>query len=489
MKNFNDKLNPDFNLDFIKSVNEEFESLVEANNNPTKPSEIFASLLNKLEKIDFLQESGLNKEKDLVKKHFLIITIDAVLLCAKKHNWNICKHLNNVFLYNGTYWCKIDENELQTFLGQAAEKIGIDKYDSQYYAFRDSLYKQFLAIGNLPKAPKSKSNVLINLNNGTFEINQGKQQLRPFNHLDFLTYKLPFDYNINADAPLFFNFLNKVQPDIERQKILAEYIGNIFINNSILKLEKTLLLYGNGANGKSVFFEIINALLGSENVSNYSLQNLTKDDGYARAMIANKLLNYSSEISGKLDASIFKQLVSGEPVEARLPYQDPFIITDYAKLIFNCNELPRDTEQTDAFFRRFIIIPFEITIPDDEQDKELSKKIIDAELSGVFNWVLEGLNRLIEQKKFTYSEVAANQLAEYKKQSDSVRMFLDDENYQKSTITSFTLKQIFQEYVSYCKDNLSIPYSNKNFSKRLKNLGFEIQRKQHGMIIYIEKNF
>ena len=85
-------------------------------------------------------------------------------------------------------------------------------------------------------------------------------------------------------------------------------------------------------------------------------------------MIANKLVNYASEISGKLETSIFKQLVSGEPVEARLPYGKPFSITGYAKLIFNCNELPKDVEQTRGYFRRFLIIPFEVTIPEAEQD-------------------------------------------------------------------------------------------------------------------------
>jgi putative DNA primase/helicase len=75
-------------------------------------------------------------------------------------------------------------------------------------------------------------------------------------------------------------------------------------------------------------------------------------------------------------------------------------MTDYAKLIFNCNELPKDVEQTEAYFRRFLIIPFNVTIPEHEQDKELAKKIIDNELSGVFNWVLSGLKRLLMQQRF-----------------------------------------------------------------------------------------
>lgn len=150
-----------------------------------------------------------------------------------------------------------------------------------------------------------------------------------------------------------------------------------------------MLLYGTGANGKSVFYEVVKNLLGEINISAHSLQSLTDNTGYYRAMIANKLVNYASEINGKLETSVFKQLVSGEPVEARLPYGKPFTITKYAKLIFNCNGLPRDVEQTEAYFRRFLSVPFEVTIPEAEQDKQLAQKIVSSELSGVFNWVLE----------------------------------------------------------------------------------------------------
>ena len=100
-------------------------------------------------------------------------------------------------------------------------------------------------------------------------------------------------------------------------------------------------------------------------------------------MLGNKLVNYASEINGKMDVSIFKQLVSGEPVDARLPYGEPFTLSNYGKLIFNCNQLPTSVEHTHAFFRRFLIIPFEVTIPEEQQDKQLSEKIINSELAGV----------------------------------------------------------------------------------------------------------
>jgi hypothetical protein len=91
-------------------------------------------------------------------------------------------------------------------------------------------------------------------------------------------------------------YLAEVLPDLSAQNVLAEFLGYVFIKNSQLKLEKALLLYGGGANGKSVFFEIVKAILGNENLSSYSLSSLTNETGYYRAEICNKLVNYASEI-------------------------------------------------------------------------------------------------------------------------------------------------------------------------------------------------
>jgi len=275
----------------------------------------------------------------LKQKHYIIVSIEHILELAKTHDWGICKNHDFVYLYNGAYWGLFDKAELQVFFGKASEKMGVGKWDARYYPFREQLDKQFLSVANLPKPEQVDNVVLINLKNGTFEITPSKQKLRTPDRTDFITYQLPFEFDPESIAPLFQKYLDKVQPDKDRQKILAEYLGYLFVKPSTLKLEKTLLLYGSGANGKSVFFEVVNALLGgNQNVSNYSLQSLTNDNGYFRAMLANKLVNYASEINGKLEASIFKQLVSGEPIEARLPYGEPFTLTNYAKLIFNCNE-------------------------------------------------------------------------------------------------------------------------------------------------------
>lgn len=426
---------------------------------------------NKDNKTEFEQYKKLNKKLSsykLSKNHYLVLCVEQLLKIAKANNWGLCKKNGFIYLYNGSYWSEINKESFQYFLGSVSLKMGVEKFKAKIHTFKDELFKQFMADAYLPTPQTNGKNVLINLENGTFEITPTKRTLREFNRNDFLTHQLPFEYNPDADAPLFKKYLDEVLPDPDKQKVFAEYCGYIFIKPSVLKLEKMLILYGTGANGKSVFFEILNALLGTENFSSYSLQDLTNDNGYYRAKIANKLVNYASEINGKLETDVFKQMVSGEPISVRLPYGEPFILTEYAKLIFNCNELPKDVEHTNAFFRRFLIIGFDVTITEDKQDKELANKIIKGELSGVFNWILQGLDRLLEQKKFSKCAAVENARSDYEKQSDSVKMFIDDFEYKTST--EYTpVKELYEQYKSYCIDDGLRPVKKSNFMKRLEH--------------------
>ena len=237
----------------------------------------------------------------------------------------------------------------------------------------------------------------------------------------------------------------------------------------------------------SVLFEIVNALLGDNNVSNYSLQSLTNDNGYYRAKLENKLVNYASEINGKLETSFFKQMVSGEPVEARLPYGEPFMLKNCPKLIFNVNDLPKDVEHTDAYFRRFIIIPFDVVIPPEEQDKNLHTKIIENELSGVFNWVLQGLYRLLEQKKFSDCEAAQRAVEQYKIESNSVQMFLSENEYKASPTNYRLIKNLYQEYRTFCLESGMPPFKKVNFVKQLRSLNLIVERvSQNQLAAFIE---
>jgi len=451
---------------------------------PPPHKEILGRLLHEVKRIDFNKIAGIDDDQPVPQWKQAVITVDEILELAQLHKWGICKNNDFTYLYNGAYWYYLDSKVLMSFLGDSARKMSVQKLLSRFFGFRKKLLEQFNTVANMPAPENDSDNSFINLLNGTLEIGPKKSKLRSFNMNDFLTYQLPFEYNPLAEAPIFMVFLNKVLPNKDLQYILAEYIGYLFIPNKRLKMEKTLLLYGIGANGKSVVFDTVNALLGRENVSTYSLANLTNENGYYRAMIGNKLLNYASEINRKLDTSFFKQLVSGEPIEARLPYGKPFILENYAKLIFNTNELPVDVEHTNAFFRRFIIIPFEEVIPEHAQDKNLAQKIIESELPGVLNWVLKGLKRINKNEAFTHSEIVVNQVRKYKQDADTTYLFIEEHGYIPDEESYRTLKDIYTTYKSFCYENNYRPLSNRVFKKRLENHNFKAKKTRVGQVIY-----
>jgi putative DNA primase/helicase len=293
---------------------------------------------------------------------------------------------------------------------------------------------------------------------------------------------LPFEYDETATCPMFQNYLDEVLPEKELQNIVAEFFGYIFTKG--LKMEKALLLYGGGANGKSVIFDTINALLGEENISNFSLSNLLEE--HNRALIAYKLLNYGSEINATRTRDEFKNLVSNEPIQARLKYGNSFTMTNYAKLAFNCNELPRDFDHSNAYFRRLLIIPFRVTIPENKQDKTFADKIIAQELAGVFNWIIDGLKRLLKTEKFTESQIARDTLEAYKQESDSVACFVAENSYKPSATDYVLLKNLYADYRTFCLEDGASALKKTNFKHRLESNGYTVERFTAGNRVYLE---
>ena len=291
-------------------------------------------------------------------------------------------------------------------------------------------------------------------------------------------HQLPFSYDPDARCPLFHAFLDRNLPDKDSQHLIAEYIA--YVLSPFLKLEKVLILYGEGANGKSVLFQIIKALLGEDNVCSYSLQNLTAREGYQRAELGNKLLNYAPEINGRIDPALFKQLASGEPVEARFIFGRAFILRKYARLLFNCNVLPSDVEMTHAFFRRFMIIPFTETIPEDEQDPDLAEKITKNELPGIFNWVIEGLDRLTRNKRFTEPATVREANKSFREQSDSLALFLEDSGIIAGRDCSTQVSALYSRFSSYARSCNLPAISMKSFSEKMTKAGFQKIRTAQG---------
>ncbi len=473
-------------LNLANSISEKFEIPIDDLNYKhsikINHEDVVGAIIDKLQQIDFALLASQEPSGRLSKSDHQVIVVDEFLATAMNNKFALCIYNGIVYVFNGEYWKYIPNDMMKHMLGRTAVKLGLPYKDAVHYLFKDALLKQFYSTAFLPHPPKKEDEVRITLQNGTFLITPKEQRLCGFDMKDFITHQLKFAYDPDANASRFKTFLDEVLPDSDAQRVLAEFIGYVLIPNSVLSLERALVLYGSGANGKSVVFSIISALLGSENVSNYSLESLTDVNGYYRVRLGQVLLNYSSEISSRMDTTFFKQLVSGEPIQARSPHKEPITITNYARLMFNSNTLPKDVEQNEGFFRRFIIIPFNITIPEDKRDPDLAKKIIEAELPGIFNWVLDGLRSLLSAKQFTKSKTISDTIREYKKKSDTVNMFLEDENYRIDATEKLIVKGVYETYSNYCKIYGYKACSLKSFTERLRTLGVEVSRTADGNV-------
>jgi putative DNA primase/helicase len=445
--------------------------------------EILNAILETIEPIDFRAIAGLDDGEKLLQKHILVMCVDELLARVKEQKLGLARKDDFIFAFNGAFWKELDRERIKDFLGKVAAKLSVGNLEAKYFEFKDKLYKQFLSSAYFEPIHQNTDVVLLNTLNGTIEITTDTQTVRTFNREDFLTYQLPFEYDQNATCPMFQKYLDRVLPEKELQDIVSEFFGYVFTKN--LKMEKALLLYGSGANGKSVIFDVVNAVLSKENLANFSLSNLLEE--HNRALIANKLLNYGSEINAAKTRDEFKILVSSEPIQARLKYGQSFIMENYAKLAFNCNELPKDFDHQHAYFRRLLIIPFRVKIPDAEQDADLAQKIIKSELAGVFNWIIDGLKRLLKAKKFTESNIVKQTIATYKTESDSVAMFMEDKGYKPSPTKYIFLKNLYTNYRTFCLEDGSSALKNLNFKRRLEESGIPMSKVSNLIRVYLEE--
>lgn len=521
-KHFNIKDEIDFN-DFplisidkeekvSKKENDTFQTMMQI---AIKQENVLGNLLEKATIIDFdleangekvlsLREKLKNandlKTKENIEKEILkmapnnyqkyVLIIHKLLKLSVEEGLGMGLSNNHFFYYNKHYWENKNHELVISFLGDFAQKSGINKLDAQQSKVKTDLFKQFETDAQIPDFNKKSDEIRIPLKNGTLIFNNGNIELTDFKREHFLKYQLEFEYDPKVEAPLFQKFLNRVLPDKKLQDILLEFLGNIFLKDT--KNQKMLLLYGTGCNGKSVVNDVIQALLGKHNITSFSIPSLCNEGSKTQSYLENNLLNYSQEFgSGKYDVDILKTLISNHPHEVRRLYENPYTMENYGPLASNCNVLPRISENNHAFFRRFIIIPFKETISDEEIDINLANKIIQTELSGVFNMLISGMKRLKAQKKFTESKIVNEEIEKFRKDSNSILSFLDDENYVPSKKEKKEISIFFQLYKDYCSQNNFHAFSSRKFNEQLRSAGYEINRSNQGYyyINYEKKKF
>lgn len=304
--------------------------------------------------------------------------------------------------------------------------------------------------------------------------------------------RLDYEHNGNMRPYMWMTFLDEVLPDKKKQLVLQEFLGSIFIDRQEAKMEKMLILLGDGANGKSVVFETVLGVLGRENVTNFGLQSLIAgtERKHNIATINGKRLNYCSEIQaieiGK-DSDALKTLVSGEPTEARALYGQNFMARDIPLLMSNANRMPYLTDMSVGMRRRLCIIRFGITIPKEKQNTQLAEQL-KAEYPGIFNWMIEGRDRFIQNGyKLTHYQTTETTVEEFLQSTNTVIQYMADAKYYPFDFKAEdkvpvwrTYKTIYDNYVAWCQGNDTIPETRRSMAFILKKQGYRKRRMSTG---------
>jgi len=235
--------------------------------------------------------------------------------------------------------------------------------------------------------------VLINAANGIVRVTaEHAPELLSHNEVHLFTVRTAARFDPHAGAELFLSKLAEMLPDELDRDLFQLCCGNFLLPDC--RFEVSLVGYGPAGTGKSTGAEPVAAALGRDLVARLSMQQICDPRSYHVPKLRYAAINLGTELDTiAVDESAnFKTLVSGEPIEARPIYGQPFTMQTSCKLWFLANGLPRFKNGTDAELRRTRFIRFDRQPA--VKDVTLKSRLL-AERDGVFNFMLAGLRRLL----------------------------------------------------------------------------------------------
>ncbi|MEQ1893434.1 MAG: phage/plasmid primase, P4 family, partial [Planctomycetota bacterium] len=268
--------------------------------------------------------------------------------------------------------------------------------------------------------------MLLNCSNGTLDLRT--LQLRPHSKSDLITKICPVAYEPEAKAPTWEAFLERVLPDQAIRDFVQRAVGWSLTDN--ISEQVLFFLFGAGANGKSVFLSTILRVLGID----YAIQAapdlvLSKRQSSHPTDVADlfgKRFVSTVEVGAEraFDEVLIKQLTGGDRIRARRMREDfwEFSPTHHLWIAGNHKPLIRGTEQ--AIWRRILVVPFTVTIPQAERDKKLAHRL-EQELPGILAWMVRGCRAWQKRGIDAPSEVLLA-TEEYRTEMNNVGRFVDE---------------------------------------------------------------
>jgi len=308
---------------------------------------------------------------------------------------------------------------------------------------------------------------IINVKNGLLNVITGFLAQHTPEYLS--NVQIPVKYVPGVDCPAIKQFLIDIH-NPEDIPTMQELFGYLLTRD--YRIQKSFLGVGGGENGKSTEQRLIESFIGKDNCSHKSWQQL-ENNRFASSALEGKAVNMFADLpsNGVDTTTTFKMLTGGDGIDAERKFKDSYSFLNFAKLIFSTNKPPKvENEDSYAFWRRWIILEYPRQFTDkDKKPNILQELTAPSELSGLLNYALEGLKRLLVNNKFTYSRSVEDVTEYYMKAADPVYAFGAGNKCELDSNATVPKDALYDAFKAYCEQN-KIPILKPNaFARALQN--------------------
>jgi putative DNA primase/helicase len=332
----------------------------------------------------------------------------------------------------------------------------------------------------LPASMLDTKNLVLGVNNGVISLVSG--ELITGNTKDlYLTKKATVCFDPEARCPTWHTFLHQVLGgDEEFIRFIQKAVGYSLTGDTSEQV--LFFLYGVGANGKSTFVNTLQTILGDYAQQAQVSTFMAKGKGainndIARLRGSRLVATTETEEGSRFNESELKQLTGGDTITARFLHQEHFEFKPNFKLWISGNHKPYIQGNDIGIWRRIKLIPFEVSVAPDEQDKDLTTKLL-AESSGILNWALEGCRMWIEEG-LGGCKIVDKATKAYRSEMDVIsgwvneRCILDINAEAPSSV-------LYESFRLWAHENGEYVVNNRKFKQKLLEKDIQLSRTSKG---------
>lgn len=484
---------PKDRIEAVRSTHKRWENKDEITGWPSLIEVLDAPVVKKL--LDWL---GV---EDSRRAHFQM-TDDGNAQRLAKHFGDILRYVpewGQWIVWNGRRW-KIDNSgEIMSYVRQTLDRMWEEAAQQNDPEIREKMSKWILnsqsinrmkAMHQLAQSIQSmvvhadeldRNQLQLNTVNGTYDIETGA--LLPHDKNGYHTKMTNVRFNPEAKCPRFLEYFERIQPDPQVRAFLQRALGYSMTGSN--EEQVFFIAYGNTANGKSTLIKLMGYMLCdyavNADVTTFLHTGSDKIRTDLARMAGSRFVGCTEPDEGqRLAVSLIKKITGGDSIVSRKLYQAEFEHYASYKIWISTNHRPKASSSDDALWRRVQMIPFNVTIPKEEQNKRLTEELFDTEKEGILLWLLEGA-RLWKRDGLGSVEAVEQATHDYREHSDSVALFIDSECEldEKAEVGSGSL---YAAYKDWCNDSNEKAVSSNVFKEKLTRLGLEVKRKEKGMV-------